>query len=264
MSRLKWDQAGEKLYETGVSNAALYPMEDGSYPAGYVWNGISSISENPTGGEPNPIYADNIKYLNLVGIEELEGTIEAYMYPDEFKACDGSEEIVPGITIGQQNRKLFGLAFKTILGNDEKLNAYSYKLHLIYGMLAAPSEKNYETVNDNPDASSMSWDYSTTPVRYGDKSTANITIDAHTVAATHAAELAVLDAILFGADADEFSASKTYKVGDLVMNDDVLYCCKTAVSTPAAFDDDDWIEIETPGPRLPLPDEIASIFGATV
>ena len=117
MPKLKWDQAGERFYETGGSNAALYPMDNGAYPVGYAWNGISSISENPTGGEANPIYADNIKYLNLMSIEELEGTIEAYMYPDQFKACDGSEEIVPGITIGQQARKIFGLAFKTILGN---------------------------------------------------------------------------------------------------------------------------------------------------
>ena len=153
MPKLEWDKTGEREYETGVSNCALYVRDSkGTYPKGVAWNGISSISESPSGAEANPIYADNIKYLNLISVEEYAATIEAFMYPDEFEECDGTKELTPGVTIGQQERKTFGLAYKTLLGNDTDGDAHGYKIHIIYGALASPSEKSHETVNDSPES----------------------------------------------------------------------------------------------------------------
>lgn len=197
MSKLVWDQTGERFYETGVKQGVLYPQgTGGTYPTGVAWNGLTAVTESPSGAEPTPIYADDIKYLNLLSAEEFGATIEAYTYPDEFAQCDGSAEIATGVMIGQQSRKVFGLSYKTILGNDTDGNDYGYKLHIIYGALAAPSEKGYATVNESPEAITFSWEVTTTPVSVtGFKPTASITIDSTKVDDT---KLAALEAILYG------------------------------------------------------------------
>lgn len=196
--RLVWDKTGERLYETGVEKGVLYPAVDGAYPKGVVWNGLTSVSESPSGAEPTALYADNIKYLNLMSNEEFGATIEAYTYPDEFAACDGSAEIASGVMVGQQKRSAFGLSYVTKLGNDVDLSDYGYKLHLIYGGLASPSEKGYSTVNDSPEAITFSWEVSTTPVEVpGFKPTASVVIDSTKVSK---AELAKLEDILYGTE----------------------------------------------------------------
>ena len=199
MSKLVWDNAGERLYETGVQKGVLYVQgEGGTYPKGVAWNGLSSVSESPSGAEATAIYADDIKYLNLMSAEEYGATIEAYMYPDEFAECDGSVAVVAGVYIGQQNRKAFGFCYRSTIGNDVKGNDYGYKLHLVWNALAAPSEKTYSSINDSPEVDPMSWEISTTPVPVtGHKPTASMTIDSTKVDAT---KLAALEAILYGAD----------------------------------------------------------------
>jgi hypothetical protein len=197
MSKLVWDQTGAREYETGVKSGVLYPQdENGAYPKGVAWNGLISVTESPEGAEPTPLYADDIKYLNLLSAEEFKATIEAYMSPPEFDECDGTAEVATGVTIGQQKRKQFGMVYKTTIGNDTKGNDYGYKLHIIYGALAAPSEKEYQTINDSPEATTLSWEVSTTPVSVeGFEPTATLTIDSTKVDAT---KLAALEAILFG------------------------------------------------------------------
>ena len=179
MSKIVWDQTGERLYETGVKRGVLYVQDSGgTYPKGVAWNGLTAVTESPSGAEATPLYADDIKYLNLISTEELGGTIEAYTYPDEFAECDGSASIATGVYIGQQPRKTFGMCYTTTVGNDVDSNAHGYKLHLIYGALASPSEKAYSTINDSPEAITFSWEFSTTPVNVtGFKPTANIVID---------------------------------------------------------------------------------------
>lgn len=195
-NKLIWDEAGKKLYETGVSNCALYLRENGAYGTGVAWNGVSKISESPSGAEPSKLYANNTVYANLMSNEEYGATIEAYMYPDEFAACDGSASIAKGVVARQQNRKVFGLAYKTLIGNDVDGESHGYTLHLIYGCLAKPSSKDHSTVNDSPEASTMSWELSTTPVAVtGLKPTATIEIDSTKVDATR---LAALEKKLFG------------------------------------------------------------------
>lgn len=261
MAKLAWDATGERFYETGVKNGVLYVMETsgdekGTYPKGVVWNGLTSVTESPSGAESNPLYADDTKYLDLISTEEFEATVEAYTYPDEFAECDGSATLAKGVTIGQQSRKVFGMAYKTVLGNDILKNELGYKLHLIYGAVAAPSEKAYETINDSPEAITFSWELSTTPVTVtGHKPTANVTIDS---TKSDAAKLNILEAILFGAD--EFSTSAKYAVGDVVEHEGKIYSCKTAVSTPGTWSQASWTEIGNAGARLPLPDEIKSIM----
>ncbi len=165
MSKLVWDKSGERFYETGVKKGVLYPIDKtGAYPSGVVWNGLTAVTESPEGAEPTSMYADDIKYLNLLSTEEFKATIEAYSCPDEFNECDGLTEIATGITISQQRRKMFGLAYTTTLGNDTEGNDYGYKIHLIYGALASPSDKSYQTINDSPEAITRSWEISTTPV----------------------------------------------------------------------------------------------------
>jgi hypothetical protein len=195
--KLEWDKTGERLYETGVSKCVLYVQgEGGTYPQGVAWNGITAVTESPSGAEASPIYADDIKYLNLLSTEEFGATIEAYTYPPEFEACDGTAEIATGVTIGQQKRKIFGLCYRTIVGNDTDSNEHGYKLHIIYGALAAPSEKPYATVNDSPEAITFSWEVSTTPVNVnGAKPTASLTIDSTKV---DKAKLVKLEDILYG------------------------------------------------------------------
>lgn len=197
MSKLVWDQTGERLYETGVKNCVLYVQGDGgTYPAGVAWNGITAVTESPSGAESTALYADDIKYLNLISNEEFGATIEAYMYPEEFEQCDGSASIAAGVSIGQQPRKAFGLSYRTTLGNDTENNEFGYKLHIIYGATAAPSEKAYASINDSPEAITFSWEVTTTPVAVeGKKPTATVTIDSTKV---DAAKLAELEAILYG------------------------------------------------------------------
>lgn len=199
MSKIVWDQTGDRLYETGVKQGVLYPQATGgTYPKGVAWNGLTTVTESPSGAEASPLYADDIKYLNLLSVEEFGATIEAYTYPDEFAACNGEAEIAEGVSIGQQKRGTFGLSYKTTLGNDVDGNDYGYKLHIIYGALAAPSEKAYATINDTPEAITFSWEVTTTPVAVnGFKPTASITIDSTKV---DSAKLAALEVILYGKD----------------------------------------------------------------
>ena len=225
--KLKWDETAEHLYETGVDHCVLYKQDaSGAYPKGVVWNGITGITESPSGAESNPLYADNIKYLDLRSVEEFGATVEAYTYPEEFEECDGTKEIAPGVTVGQQNRTSFGLSYRTQLGNDVQYENYGYKLHIIYGATASPSEKGYQTISDSPEAISFSWELSTTPVKSnvaGIKPTASLTIDSTKVDAD---KLAELEQILYGTPASGGTAA-----------------------------------VEA---RLPLPDEIAGIFAEDV
>lgn len=197
MSKLVWDQSGKRLYETGVDHGVLYPIQTGGvYSKGVAWNGLTAVTESPSGADVNDIYADNMKYLGLVGAEKFGATVEAYTYPDEFAECDGSVELVRGATIGQQNRKVFGMVYRTVIGNDVDGNEHGYKLHLIYGATAAPSEKAYNTINEDPEAITFSWELSTTPVNVtGHKPTASLTIDSTKADPT---KLAELEKILFG------------------------------------------------------------------
>lgn len=224
--KLVWDKTGEHFYETGVKNGVLYPMSaSGTYPKGVAWNGLTAITESPSGAEATALYADDIKYLNLMSNEEFGATVEAYTYPDEFAECDGSASLTEGVYIGQQARKTFGLCYRTTLGNDAKGNDYGYKLHIIYGAMASPSEKEYSTINDSPDAITFSWELSTTPVAVANfKPTASLTIDSTKV---DAAKLTALEEILYGKD----GTGEDHTTG--------------------AVD-----------PRLPLPDEIATLMKA--
>lgn len=226
--KLVWDKTGEHFYETGVKNGVLYPMSaSGTYPKGVAWNGLTAITESPSGAEATALYADDIKYLNLMSNEEFGATVEAYTYPDEFAECDGSASLTEGVYIGQQARKTFGLCYRTTLGNDAKGNDYGYKLHIIYGAMASPSEKAYSTINDSPDAITFSWELSTTPVAVANfKPTASLTIDSTKV---DTAKLAALEEILYGKDGT---------------GED---------NTTGAVD-----------PRLPLPDEIATLMKTSV
>ena len=200
MAKIVWDKTGERLYETGVKNGVLYVQEGGAYPKGVAWNGLTAVTESPSGAEATPLYADDVKYLNLISTEEFGATIEAYTYPDEFAACDGSAALVDGVMIGQQARKTFGLCYRTTIGNDTNGNDYGYKLHIIYGALAAPSEKAYATINDSPEAITFSWEVTTTPVNVtGAKPTASITIDSTKADPT---KLAALEDILYGKDGE--------------------------------------------------------------
>ena len=216
MSKIVWDQTGERLYETGVNHVVLYIPTSGVYSKGVAWNGLTAVTDSPSGAEATALYADDIKYLNLMSTEEFACTIEAYTYPDEFAECDGSASLVAGVNIGQQPRKTFGLCYRTTIGNDTDSNAHGYKLHMVYGCLAAPSEKAYATINDSPEAITFSWEVSTTPVNVtGHKPTALLTIDSTKADPT---KLAALEKILYGdTDAE---------------------------------------------PRLPLPDEIATLMAA--
>ena len=200
MAKIVWDKTGERFYETGVKNGVLYVQEGGQYKNGVAWNGLTAVTESPSGAEATPLYADDIKYLNLLSTEEFGATIEAYTYPDEFAACDGSAALVDGVMIGQQARKTFGLCYRTTIGNDTNGNDYGYKLHIIYGALAAPSEKAYATINDSPEAITFSWEVTTTPVNVtGAKPTASITIDSTKADST---KLAALEDILYGKDGE--------------------------------------------------------------
>ena len=221
MSRITWDDTSKRLYETGVKMGVLYPIQpEGAYTKGVAWNGLTAVTESPSGAEATALYADDIKYLNLMSNEEFGATIEAYTYPDEFAECDGSAALAKGVMIGQQKRKTFGLCYRTTLGNDVEGNDYGYKLHLVYGCLAAPSEKAYSTINDSPEAITFSWEVSTTPVAVtGFKPTSQITIDSTKV---DPSKLSALENVLYGTNADGDTGAE---------------------------------------PRLPLPDEVATLMG---
>ena len=198
--KLVWDQVGERLFETGVNKGVLYPQAGGAYPKGVAWNGLTAVTESPSGAEATPLYADNIKYLNLVSAEEFGATVEAYTYPKEFGICNGEAELVEGVSIGQQKRTPFGMSYQTKIGNDVDSEA-GYKIHLIYGAQAAPSEKAYATVNDSPEAITFSWELTTTPVEVtGFKPTATLVVDSTKV---DAEKLAALEAVLYGTEAEE-------------------------------------------------------------
>lgn len=222
--RLEWDKTGERKYETGTKNGVLYVQDEtGAYPEGVAWNGLTGVTESPSGAETTALYADDAKYLSLRSAEEFGGTINAYMYPDEFKKCDGTASLATGVDIGQQNRATFGFSYRTIIGNDTKNETYGYKLHLVYGATVSPSERTYETVNDSPNAMSLSWTFTTNPVNVtGAKPTSLLTIDS-TVA--NPEKLAQIEDILYGKNG-------------------------TGESDPGTK------------ARLPLPDEVASIFAA--
>ena len=199
MSKLVWDNTGDRLYETGVKQGVLYPISStGTYPKGVAWNGLTAVTESPSGAEATALYADDMKYLNLYSAEEFGATVEAYTYPEEFGECDGSAEIASGVQIGQQTRKAFGMCYRTTIGNDTEGDAHGYKLHIIYGAMASPSEKAYATINDSPEAITFSWELTTTPVNVtGKKPTASLTIDSTKADPT---KLAALEAILYGSD----------------------------------------------------------------
>lgn len=201
MTVLQWDQVGERTYETGVDHGVLYIPDNGVYDTGFAWNGLTTVTESPSGAEATPLYADNIKYLNLISIEQFGGTIEAYTYPDEFGQCDGSVSPVAGVQVGQQTRKTFGLCYRTLKGDDIDGNDAGYKLHLVYGATAAPSEKAYATVNETPEAITFSWEFSTIPVPVtGLKPTATLIIDSADVGA---AQLAAIEEILYGSVSED-------------------------------------------------------------
>ena len=257
--KLAWDKAGERFYETGVEQGALYIQDGGAYPNGVAWNGLTGVTESPSGAEPTALYANDSKYLSLLSTEEFGATIEAYTYPDEFAQCDGSAEIAKGVKIGQQTRKTFGMAYKTLIGNDVDNNNHGYLLHAIYGAMASPSEKAYATVNDSPEAITFSWEVSTTPVNVtGYKPTASMTIDSRTA---DPVKLQALENIIYGTDptvttsepADWSTNWKNYykKVGEEFQQ-------LTDVSAPT------WAAATYyeggNSPRLPLPDEIMTLM----
>ena len=201
MTKLVWDQTGERTYENGIEQAALYPMSNSVYGAGVAWNGFTGFTQSPSGAETTAIYANDSKYGELLSNEEFGGTITAYTYPDEFAECDGSAEIAPGVLIGQQERKTFGLVYKTLIGNDTEGTAHGYKLHIVYGCKAKPSEKAYKTINDSPEAMEMSWEVTTTPVPVtGHKPTSHLEINSTTVQAD---KLKKLEESLYGNESGE-------------------------------------------------------------
>ena len=203
MAKLVWDKTGDRLYETGVKNGVLYIPTAGVYSKGVAWNGLTAVTESPSGAEATALYADDTKYLSLMSTEEFGATIEAYTYPDEFAACDGSAELADGVMIGQQKRSTFGLCYKTTIGNDTEGNDHGYKLHIIYGAQAKPSERAYASINDSPEAITFSWEITTTPVNVtGAKPTASLVIDS---TKADPSKLAALEDILYGKDGEPAS-----------------------------------------------------------
>lgn len=214
MAKLLWDQIGERTYETGVDRGVVYPQVGGAYPAGAAWNGLTAVNLSPSGAEPSPLYANNYKYLNLMSVEELSGTIEAYTFPDEFAECDGAKELAPGVKIRQQSRKPFGLSFRTLIGNDTEGTKHGYKITLVYGCLSSPSEQSNATVNDSPEAKTMSWSFTTTPVEVeGFEPTASIEISSLDV---EPAKLKALEDVLYGTADEEAYLPLPAEVAELI------------------------------------------------
>lgn len=265
--RLSWDEVGKRLYETGVDHGVLYPVVGNGYGAGVVWDGLSSVNESPSGGEETAIYADNIKYLSMMSNEDFGLTIEAYQSPEEFDECDGTAEISKGVKIEQQARRSFGFSYRTLIGNDTEDKDYGYKIHLVYGGKAQPSEKSRSTVNDSPEATTMSWEVKTTPVTIKAinpktnkpyKPTSHLVIDSTTVPQ---AVLTKLEAVLYGSDATyaatadtAFDSEKTYyelvngeyvATSDSTFDSEKTYYEQTSAGTDA---------------KLPLPDEVLKLI----
>ena len=280
MSAIVWDQVGERTYETGTKKGVLYQQAaGGTYPKGVPWNGLTSVSESPEGGDANDIYADDIKYLVLRGVENYGGTIEAYSYPPEFEECDGSAQLMAGVTIGQQPRKTFGFSYVSTLGNDTEMDNYGYKIHLIYGASASPSSRQYQTINESPEPINFSWEFKTVPVNVtGHKPAANMVIDS-TKFTTPAqkARLKALEDILYGVDAHAAIPATYKETTDTVKNSLKTYFTRTGTEgnytytefTGSTFDSETtYYELLTPAqdattdadPRLPLPDEVLEIL----
>lgn len=267
--KLVWDETGKRTFETGVDHGILFLIDNtGAYSNGVAWNGLTGVTESPSGAEDTPLYADNIKYLNMKSAEEFGATITAYTYPDEFGQCDGSAELADGVLIGQQTRKPFGLAYRTRIGNDVSGDTYGYKLHLIYGCSASPSEKNYQTVNDSPEAIEFSWEVNTTPVNVtGYRPVSSITIDSTKANATN---LTNLENILTGSDG---TATYTEFEGS-AFEEGVTYYERSGSAEPYTYtptSDTTYDSSKTyytksvsgaTNPRLPLPDEVKRIMTA--
>lgn len=274
MALLEWDKTGEHFYETGVKNGVLYPYNKSNtakpYSPGVAWNGLTSVSESPSGADENAIYADNIKYLSLRGVEEFGATIEAYTYPDEWAACDGSASPVTGLVIGQQSRKMFGFCYRTEMGNDIDGDSYGYKLHLLYGCTASPSERSYETINDSPEAITFSWEITTIKQDIGTindvtyKPVSVLTIDAtkFITGGTKDEKLVNLEKALYGYTIPEFSATSTYAKDDYVMHENKIYKAKAAIGTAGEWSASDWDEVTTDPsvPYLPKPAEVIAML----
>lgn len=268
MGKLNWDEVGKRLYETGVDHGVLYPVSGGAYLKGVAWDGLSAVNESPSGGEETAVYADNIKYLSLISNEDFGLTIEAFQSPEEFDECDGTAEPITGVKIEQQSRRAFGFSYRTLIGNDTDGEDYGYKIHLVYGGKAQPSEKSRSTVNDSPEATTLSWEVKTTPVAIKAinpktnkpyKPTSHIVINSTTISA---ANLKKIEDILYGTDAvyaetsdSSFTTGKDYYelvneeyviTTDVTMDDSKTYYEQTAAATDS---------------RLPLPDEVIKLFG---
>jgi hypothetical protein len=276
MSKLVWDEAGKRLYETGTKNGVLYVQDStGAYPEGVAWNGLTGFSESPDGGDATEIWADDMKYLSIRAREDFGGTITAYTFPDEWMACDGSAELMPGLSIGQQSRKPFGLSYVTTVGNDTEFEDYGYKIHLIYGATASPSSKDYQTINDSPEAIEFSWDIDTIPVNVtSHKPTAHVVIDSTKCTK---AQMDAIEAVLYGQNASEATAATYKKATGTYQATGVDYYTRsgtspnytyTKVTTPSADDFANYYVVDTPAheattattARLPLPDEVKSIL----
>lgn len=274
MSKLVWDATGTRNYETGTSKGVLYPQAaNGTYPNGVAWNGLTAVSESPSGAENTDLWADNMKYLSIRSAEEFGATITAYTYPEEFEECDGSKSVADGVVVGQQARKPFGFSYQSVMGNDTELDQHGYKIHLIYGATCSPSEKSYATINDSPEAIEFSWEVTTTPVTItaveGLKATSSITIDS---TKCDADKLAALEAILYGDDGtatytefsgSEFAADTDYytrsgteghyvytKTSDVTPAQGTTYYTKTVSGATTA--------------RLPLPDEVINLIAGSL
>lgn len=264
---IEWDQTGQKLFETGTDRGVLYPVDTttSTYPAGYVWNGLTGVSESPSGAEESPLWADNVKYGSLYSTEEYGFSITAYTSPEEFDECDGTAAVATGVTIGQQARKRFGFTWRTLIGNDVSGTDYGYKIHLVYGAMASPSEHDHSTVNDSPEAEELSWECTTVPVSVpGFKPTSHMTIDS-TVA--DADNLATLEGILYGSNATIY-----VETADATKQNGKTYYTRSGTEgsytysefTGSSFSSGTtYYEATTAGPRLPLPAEVISVMSAT-
>ena len=277
MAKLTWDGTGEHLYETGVRMGVIYPLkDDGTYDTGVAWNGLTAVTESPSGAEATAIYADDIKYLNLYSVEEFGATIEAYTYPDEFAECDGTASPATGMTVGQQTRKAFGFCYRTVVGNDTLGEDYGYKIHLLYGCRVSPSEKAYQTINDSPEAITFSWELTTTPVSVNDelKPTACVVIDS---TKADPAKLAALEAQLYGQNASDAVAAVYSETSDTTKQAGKTYYTRSGSSPNYTYTEftgesfagsTTYYEITTPAqsavsasnPTLPLPAAVITLL----
>ena len=268
---LVWDAQGEKKFEAGVDRAVLYPISSGAYPKGAVWNGVTSVNESPEGGDAQDFYADNIKYGSLRGAENFGGTIECYTYPDEWKECDGRKTLVAGVTVAQQNRKAFGLSYRTLLGNDTDLLEYGYVIHPVYNATASPTEKSRSTINESPEAGTMSYPFKTTPIPVtavdNIKATSHLEIDSTTVTS---AQLAAIESVLYGTAASVSYEEVAASVGDNPKTEgwyelvNGVYVASQDTSVDNQKDYYEKVETAAVDARLPLPDEVFTIISEAV